>query len=104
MKRLVVTAAAEEDLRAVGRYTAESWGLEQKARYLAQFRKRFLQIRKTPEIGRARDEIRPGYRSILAGRHVIFYQETDELIEVVRILHDRMDLHRQFADPEPRSA
>jgi len=104
VKRLVVAVAAQEDLRAIGRYTAETWGPDQKVGYLNQIRARFIQLRKVPGLGRMRDEIRPGYRSISSGRHVIFYCETDELIEVVRILHDRMDLHRQLADPTPGSA
>lgn len=103
MKRLIVTAAAEADLTAIGRYTAETWGLDQKARYLGQIRAKFLQFRRKPDLGRARDEIRRGYRSFSAGRHVIVYRETDDLVEILRILHDRMDLHQQLADPDPGS-
>ena len=101
MKRLVVTVAAEADLTAIGRYTAETWGPEQKGRYLAQIREKFVQLRQMPSLGRPRDEIRPGYRSISAGRHIVFYLETDNLIEIIRILHDRMDLHRQFPVSDP---
>lgn len=103
MKRLVVTAEAEADLTAIGRYTAETWGFDQKTQYLGQLRARFLQLRRKPDLGRVRDEIRHGYRSLSAGRHVIVYRETDDLVEILRILHDRMDLHQQPADPDPGS-
>lgn len=99
MRQLVVTAAAEADLRAIGRFTADTWGLDQKARYLAQIRDRFRQIRATPGLGRPRDDIRPGIRSLAAGRHVIFYRNAEDLVEIVRILHDRMDLHGRLAEP-----
>ncbi|OWJ68645.1 type II toxin-antitoxin system RelE/ParE family toxin [Inquilinus limosus] len=99
MRRLVVTAAAAADLQAIGRFAAETWGLDQKTRYLAQIRERFRQIRATPGLGRPRDDIHSGFRSLAAGRHVIFYREAVDLVEIVRILHDRMDLHGRLADP-----
>lgn len=97
-KRLVVTAAARDDLRVIGRTTAETWGLDQRARYLARIRERFIQLRNTPGLGHARDDIRPSYRSIPIGRHVVFYREAGDLIEIIRVLHDRMDLRRHLAD------
>jgi len=103
VKRLVVSTAAEADLTAIGRYTADIWGVDQKARYLGQIRSRFLQLRSKPDLGRARDEIRHGYRSVSTGRHVIVYREMDDVVEILRILHDRMDLHQQFTDPDPGS-
>jgi toxin ParE1/3/4 len=41
--------------------------------------------------------VRAGYRSSRVGAHVIFYREFPEGIEVVRILHQRMDVRRQLA-------
>jgi toxin ParE1/3/4 len=99
MKRLSFTDAAREDLAAIGRYTLESWGAEKKTRYLAGIRASLERLRRATGIGRVRDEIRPGYRSVASGRHVIFYRETEDRIEVVRVLHQRMDLHRHLNDP-----
>jgi toxin ParE1/3/4 len=45
-----------------------------------------------PLAGRARDEVRPGLRSITARPYVIFYRMRDDLSEIVRILHGRRDL------------
>jgi toxin ParE1/3/4 len=101
VKRLIVSTAAKADLTAIGHYTAETLGVDQRARYLGQIRARFLQLQRNPDLGRVRDEIRRGYRSISCGRHVIVYRETDDMIEILRILHDRMDLHQQLADPSP---
>jgi toxin ParE1/3/4 len=41
--------------------------------------------------------VRTGYRGSRVGAHVIFYREVTEGIEVVRILHQRMDVRRQLA-------
>jgi toxin ParE1/3/4 len=51
--------------------------------------------------GEDASHIRPGYRKQLSGRHVIYYRETEEgVIEVVRVLHQRMDVVRRLrGDP-----
>jgi toxin ParE1/3/4 len=99
MKRLSFTDAAREDLAAIGRYTQDNWGTEKKTRYLAGIRASLERLRRATGIGRIRDEIRSGYRSIASGRHVIFYRETEDRIEIMRVLHQRMDLHRHLNDP-----
>ncbi len=45
-----------------------------------------------PHLGRARDDIRKGYRVHHVRRHLIFYRQKSTGIEITRILHDRMDL------------
>ena len=96
MKALRVAATAEQDLAEIGRYTERHWGVEQKNVYLAAMRERLNQIRSAPEQGAPRDHIQPGYRSMRSGSHLIFYRETADFIEVVRILHHRMDLRRHL--------
>jgi len=40
--------------------------------------------------------IRAGYRKIPSGSHVLFYRLIDNGIDVVRILHERMDYERHI--------
>jgi len=47
-------------------------------------------------MGRARDDLRPGYRSFPAGRHVILYRLHADHIEIVAIPHAHMNIR-----PEP---
>ena len=50
-----------------------------------------------PLIGRPCDEIRPGYRKLAAGSHTLFYRLLpDDVIDVVRVLHRRMDIDRHL--------
>jgi plasmid stabilization system protein ParE len=49
-------------------------------------------------IGRLRTDLKPRYRSLKAGRHIIFYREIADGIEVIRILHEAMDLPDHLAD------
>ena len=102
MKKLVVTDAARIDLENIARYSERHWGAGRKQRYMNAFRQRFARLRHGPSVGTPRDDIRLGYRSIASGRHVVFHRETEDSIRIVRVLHERMDLHRHLEDePEP---
>ena len=50
-----------------------------------------------PFAGRARDEVRPGLRSIAARPHVVFYRVKNDIAEIVRVLDGRRDLDEIFA-------
>ncbi len=101
MKKLVVSAHAEEDLRAIARFTERQWGVERKTAYLERIRERLRDIRRNPAAGAPRDHIKPGYRGMPAGSHIIFYRETPKAIEILRILHRNMDMRRRLADDGP---
>ncbi len=45
-----------------------------------------------PDMGRARDELAPGLRSVVIEKHIVFYRATASAIEVVRILHTSRDV------------
>jgi toxin ParE1/3/4 len=47
-----------------------------------------------PFIGRARPELRSDLRSLVVGSYLVFYMVTNELVEVVRVLHGARDLPR----------
>jgi toxin ParE1/3/4 len=51
--------------------------------------------------GRARDDIRPELRSIIAAPHVLFYHVTDDAPQIVRVLDGRQDIDDIFLI-EPR--
>jgi toxin ParE1/3/4 len=50
-----------------------------------------------PFAGWARNEVRPGLRSMAATPHVIFYRVTNDVAEIVRVLDGRRDLDEIFA-------
>jgi len=52
-----------------------------------------------PMLGRARDELAPGMRSLPFGRYVIFHVPLDDGIDVVRVLHGARDVDVVF-NPE----
>jgi toxin ParE1/3/4 len=93
-----LTERAKADLHSIGRYTQATWGHEQRNNYLARLDACFHLLAREPQRGRACDDIRPGYRKYHVGRHLIFYREFPEGVEIIRILHDRMDIEAHLDD------
>lgn len=92
-----LTIAAKTDLKSIAAYTQRRWGKEQRRIYAKQFDDAFHMPANTLEAGIACDVIKVGYRKFPIGSHVIFYRAlSDSEIEIVRILHKRMDLGRQL--------
>lgn len=89
-----LTPAAKEDLRDIWLYTLEQWGEVQADQYLDQLEQCCERLVAHPQLGRARADLRSGYRSILEGNHLIIYRHHMGRIEIVRILHRRMDPER----------
>ncbi|MGH6661932.1 MAG: type II toxin-antitoxin system RelE/ParE family toxin [Rhodospirillales bacterium] len=93
-RALVVGDAARRDLKAIARYTERRWGAAQRRRYMDGIRDCLARLRRDPELGVPRDDVGPDYRSLNAGRHVVFYRDAADAIVVVRVLHQRMDVRR----------
>jgi toxin ParE1/3/4 len=91
--RFVVREAAENDLYEIGLESRDKWGDAQVERYLAQFVHAFELLAAAPELGQRCDDIKPGWRRLPQGTHVIFYRVVPdaETVDIVRVLHARMD-------------
>lgn len=49
-----------------------------------------------PSIGKPRNDVVAGLRSIVVSPHVVFYRAGESTLDVVRILHERQSLERAF--------
>lgn len=97
MPDILITPLARGDLLDIGRYTQETWGVAQRNSYLGAIAHLFDQIAAGQVSGRARPEIRDGLFSTRCNRHVVFYRiGAHARVEVLRILHERMDFARHF--------
>jgi toxin ParE1/3/4 len=100
MPTFSLTKKAIADLKDIGRYTLEHWGREQRNLYLGMLDASFQQLASNPLRGKDCSDIRSGYRKFNAGSHVIFYrQQSGDAIEIVRILHCRMDCETRLSSP-----
>lgn len=91
---------AIEDLAEIWRYTAEHWGTEQADRYYHELIACFEAVTRNPQLGRVRDEIKAGYRSIPQGRHVVFYLIASSGIEIIGLPHQNEDVETHFSTGE----
>lgn len=93
MKPFALTQKAKADLREIAIYTEKRWGREQRNLYLQQLDEAFRLLAENPQAGKNCDDIKAGYRKFPQGSHVIFYRDgTDGVVEIVRILHESMDV------------
>lgn len=94
-RQVQLTPLAETDLEEIWRYTFERWSLEQAESYHRDLIDAFEALARSDKLGRpcvARD----GYRRYPVGSHVVFYRETDRTLDVIRVLHQRMDVERHL--------
>lgn len=99
MRQIRFTKTADRDLSSIHLFTYEKWGSEQARKYAALLEDALIKIAEEPERVGTRDQssLRPRCRSIHVQRHFIFYRiAADDALEVLRILHDAMDIERHF--------
>ena len=87
---------AEMDLREIFDYTEDNSGRIQAIQYLRSFEDIFRLISDNPDIGRNRNEIRKGLKSLAHKKHVVFYRILKSHIRIIRVLHGNRDLPNQF--------
>jgi len=91
---------ARLDLIDIADYTVGTWGQEQAHRYLDSLETCFNRPAKAPHFGRSCNRIRPGYRRIEHGKHVILYRADRDGIFISRVLHQRMLPSEHWIDDE----
>ena len=80
---------ADVDLEEIWLYTAETWSLDQADRYVTNFYTKFQTLSQMPQIGREYPNISPPIRIYPIGRHFVIYQIEDDLLNIIRVLHQR---------------
>ena len=90
---------AINDLKNIWNYTYEKWSEDQADKYYRMLIDSFNEILKSPESGKRYPIIFEELKGYKAGRHIIFYFEKPEgIIEIVRILHEQMDLKNRMKE------
>jgi toxin ParE1/3/4 len=95
MAAYVVSPRAAADIDDIWDYSAEQWGEDRANRYVTDIRYAIERVAADPRKGRP-VIIRSGYRKYPVGSHVIFFRLVPIGIDVVRVLHQRMDFERHL--------
>jgi toxin ParE1/3/4 len=94
--RYVLSPRAKSDLEEIWTYTESRWGFDQAEQYTRELARHLDIIAAHPTSGKPCPEVRAGYYKYRAGSHFLFYRITSEGVDVVRILHERMDFGRHL--------
>lgn len=112
--RLVVAPDAEGDFDEIIRTSAEAFGEAAAHRYRLLIQQAYADVLARPDRPKARglpDALRlypirhsrlgvPVPDRVGQPRHVLVYRQDANLLEIVRILHDRMDIPAALSGPE----
>ncbi|MBE6442203.1 MAG: type II toxin-antitoxin system RelE/ParE family toxin [Desulfovibrio desulfuricans] len=90
-----LTPLAEADLEEIWLYTFRRWSPEQADAYVRGIMAAIAGLARGDKVG-LRTDVRPGYRKYRAGMHVIYFRRSGEFVDVIRILHERMDVERHL--------
>lgn len=93
--RYRLSPLAVSDLEDIWLYTARTWSQEQAESYHSGLVLAFEGLAAGRKTGRPAD-IRDGYFKYAVGAHLVFYRPGDAGIDVIRVLHQRMDTNRHL--------
>ena len=88
---------AKKDLE-IWLYTFENWSIEQADRYFNLLMDEIEFLTQHPKSGKDYSSIRKGYYRTQIKSHFIFYRinKTKDIVEIIRILHQRMDIEEHI--------
>jgi plasmid stabilization system protein ParE len=92
MARHHLSPQAEAELDEIWLYVTEHSSVGAADGLIDRLTDAFLLLAGQPYMGRSRDELREGYRSLPLGEYVIFYRIEGEDVLIVRVLHGRRDI------------
>ncbi len=93
-----ISKKAYEDIENIWLYTFENWSQEQADRYFQLIFDEIEYLSENPYLGMDFSNIRIGYRRSKVKSHYIFYRIITDKIEIIRILHQRMNVEFHLED------
>ncbi|MBK9570700.1 MAG: type II toxin-antitoxin system RelE/ParE family toxin [Chitinophagaceae bacterium] len=94
----IFSKKAVSDLEEIWLYTVEKWSVKQADRYYNLIVDEINYICKNSTAGKSMEHVRKGYRASKVKSHLIFYRVLNGTLEVIRILHERMDIESRLND------
>jgi toxin ParE1/3/4 len=88
----VISKKAVADLEEIWFYTTEKWSVIQANRYYSLIIDEIEYISKNPGSGNTMQHVRKGYLASKVKSHLVFYRIVNNNVQIIRILHGRMDI------------
>ena len=96
--KVVFHESAIGDLEEIWFYTFQTCSFEQANRYHGLIYKEIEFLAGEPASGKDLNQLRKGYRSAKVKSHIIFYKYSSTEIEIIRILHEHMEIPNRLND------
>ncbi len=93
--KLIISRQAIEDLTDIWSYIALD-NYHAADTFIDKIHSACKNLLKIPEMGRTRDELMPGMRSLTYKGYIIFYRIGNQKIEIIRVLNGCMDVDSIF--------
>ena len=87
-----ISAKAVEDLEQIWEYTFEKWSSDQADRYYKLLIDEIEFISNDMSSGKSMKHLKEGYKASIVKSNMIFFRRKDEITEIIRILHQKMDV------------
>ena len=87
-----ISAKAVEDLELIWEFTSKKWDAEQAYRYYKLIIDEIEFIAGNHTSGKSMEHIKKGYKASIVKSHLIFFKRNKDVAEVIRILHQKMDV------------
>ncbi|MFT5113452.1 MAG: toxin ParE1/3/4 [Parasphingorhabdus sp.] len=91
---------AENDLESVWKYTVKNWGIDQAHAYFDGLVDIFELLSENPLMCRERKEFTPPVYIHHHARHLVVFILSESGIDIVRVLHESMDVDTQLGVTE----
>lgn len=98
--KFIISHLASQDLEKIWLYTFENWSVDQADRYFNLLMDEIEYISNKPDSGDDYSHVRKGYFRTRIKSHFISYKvnQKKKLVEIIRILHQRMDIESRFSE------
>ncbi|RSK41662.1 type II toxin-antitoxin system RelE/ParE family toxin [Mangrovimonas spongiae] len=92
-----ISQEAIKDLKNIWVYTLNKWSKEEADRYYDLIISEIEFIADNFLTGKSAEQTRKNYRVTKIKSHLIFYRKVEnDIVEIVRILHQRMDIKKRL--------
>lgn len=95
MARVTRRPLAESDILEIWQFIADD-SVAAADRWIDELDEKMALWATQPMMGRARDDLAPGLRSLAFGRYVVFFGVLADGIDVVRVMHGARDIDHTF--------
>lgn len=91
-----LTESAVQDIEEIADYLAQQSNFDRAEQFVQKFNEQFSRIAQFPGLGRQRNEISPGIRSLPIDTYLLLYIATGANVEILRVVSGFRDLSGLF--------